>query len=263
MDKPCFELKGSLFTLSVLQLFENDLSLLEKQLKERIKTAPGFFNYTPFVIDLHEFKGDTQDLNFVGLKKLLLSLSIIPIGVKGAEKSQHSLLEKAGMAILAESNSKKTSEIKAEEAEEDIISPPESVDTTIEQESHIEQRQSQENETQQNTTLTQEPTKIVKQTVRSGQQIYATKGDLVVIGSISTGAEILASGNIHIYGTLRGRALAGIHGDQSASIFCHSLQAELYSIAGVYLLSDDIPVNKIGMSVHIYLKDDKLQIESI
>ena len=85
----------------------------------------------------------------------------------------------------------------------------------------------------------------------------------MVIGSVSTGAEILADGNIHVYGTLRGRALAGVQGNQHASIFCHSLQAELISIAGIYLLSDDIVEDKIGASVQVYMENEKLQMELI
>ncbi len=256
MEKACFELKGSLFTLSVLQLFGNDLSLLEKQLKERIKMAPGFFNHTPFVIDLHEFTDDSHTLDFFALKKLFLSLSMIPVGVKGAEKSLHSVLEKAGLAILAET---KNSHKNTPDPETEIKA--ESIPSELEPEPDLQAKE--KFEVPQNNSSTQDPTKIVRRIIRSGQQVYATNGDLIVIGSVSTGAEILASGNIHIYGTLRGRALAGIHGNQSATIFCHSLQAELYSIAGFYLLSDDLPQDKIGTSVQIFLENDKLQIESI
>ena len=241
MDKPCFELKGSLFTLTVLHLFEDDLSLLETQLKERIKMAPGFFNHTPLVIDLHELPQDKQELDFFELRELLLSLSIIPVGIKGADKALHTQLEAAGMAVLAEA---KTPPPKAPEPEPEKISQKQEI---------IQDAPKPANRA----------TKIVKQTIRSGQQIYAPGGDLVIIGSVSTGAEILADGNIHVYGTLRGRALAGVQGNQSASIFCHSLQAELTSIAGIYLLSDDIQEDKIGKSVQIYMEDEKLKMELI
>ncbi len=257
MDKPCFELKGSLFTLSVLQLFENNLSLLKKQLEERIQMAPGFFNHTPFVIDLHELTENKQDLDFTALKELLLSLSIIPVGVKGADKSLHAKLEAADMAILAEAKSspKKAPRTSAQAEEKKTAVKPRAA------QEDEQKNKPQETEVQQSPA--RRPAKIVKQTVRSGQQVYAPHGDLIVIGSVSAGAEILADGNIHIYGTLRGRALAGVRGDQSAAIFCHCLQAELSSIAGIYLLSDDLPKDKIGASVQIYLDNEKIQIESI
>jgi len=271
MDKPCFELKGSLFTLTVLQLFEDDLSLLETQLKERIKMAPGFFNHTPLVIDLHELPEDKQELDFFELRELLLSLSIIPVGVKGADKSLYIRLEAAGMAVLAEAKtprqktpdaSPKQEPPKPEVQNQETESKDES-DAEKELEPAPEQAPEQAASGQPAPKSTSKPAKIVKQTIRSGQQIYAPDGDLVIIGSVSTGAEILADGNIHVYGTLRGRALAGVQGNQSASIFCHSLQAELISIAGIYLLSEDIQEDKIGASVQIYMKDEKLQMELI
>ncbi len=106
-------------------------------------------------------------------------------------------------------------------------------------------------------------TMLIKQTIRSGRQVYAPDGDLIIIGSVSAGAEILADGNIHVYGTLRGRALAGVQGNHSASIFCHSLQAELISIAGIYLLSEDVPEDKIGKITQTSLEQERLQIEVI
>ena len=268
MDKPCFELKGSLFTLTVLQLFANDLALLEIQLKERIKMAPGFFNHTPLVIDLHELPTDKQEMDFFELRELLLSLSIIPVGVKGAEKSLHTQLEAAGMAVLAEA---KTPRQKAPEPAQKQEQPKEE---SPKPDSSKEEAQTPEAESKNKTIADKEvkqaapqptnrATKIVKQTIRSGQQIYAPGGDLVIIGSVSTGAEILADGNIHIYGTLRGRALAGVRGNQETAIFCHSLQAELISIAGIYLLSDDIQEDKIGASVQVYMEDEKLKMELI
>ena len=81
---------------------------------------------------------------------------------------------------------------------------------------------------------------IITEPVRSGRQIYAARGDLIVMGPVSAGAELLADGNIHVYSSLRGRALAGISGDTNARIFCHSLEAELVSIAGLYRVSEDL-----------------------
>lgn len=274
MDNPCFELKGSLFTLSVLQLFENNLSLLKKQLQERIQMAPAFFNHTPLVIDLQQLAEGQQELDFSALKEILLSLSIIPVGVKGADKSIHTKLEAAGMAILAEA--KAAQKKAADKKPADELKRQEETAHTTAAETEIKKEPAPEPEpetekqqqTQNNLTHTQQgpsrkAAKIVRQTIRSGQQVYAPGGDLVVIGSVSAGAEILADGNIHIYGTLRGRALAGVRGDQSAAIFCHCLQAELSSIAGIYLLSDDLPEDKIGTSVQISLDNEKLQIESL
>ncbi|HAZ88281.1 MAG TPA: septum site-determining protein MinC, partial [Marinobacter adhaerens] len=104
------------------------------------------------------------------------------------------------------------------------------------------------------------PAKIISQPVRSGQQIHAPEGDLVILAPVQAGAEVLAAGNIHVYGPLRGRALAGIHGAESARVFCQSLEAELVSIAGHYKISEDLQDNGWKSAVQIQLRDDLLVV---
>ncbi|HYU13638.1 MAG TPA: septum site-determining protein MinC, partial [Stellaceae bacterium] len=104
------------------------------------------------------------------------------------------------------------------------------------------------------------PAHLVTQPVRSGTQIYARGTDLVVTAAVSPGAELVADGNIHVYGALRGRAMAGASGDVEARIFCSRLEAELVSIAGRYLVSEQLPAEQRGFSVQIALVDDQLTI---
>ena len=106
-------------------------------------------------------------------------------------------------------------------------------------------------------------TKVINRPVRSGQQAYARGGDLIVLGLTSAGAELIADGNIHVYGALRGRALAGASGDAGARIFCRSLEADLVSIAGNWQVRDDMPDGLIGKPAQISLKDEKLIIEPL
>ncbi|MGC2523410.1 MAG: septum site-determining protein MinC, partial [Stellaceae bacterium] len=91
-------------------------------------------------------------------------------------------------------------------------------------------------------------------------QIYARGADLVVTAAVSPGAELMADGNIHVYGVLRGRALAGASGDAEARIFCSRFEAELVSIAGRYLVSEQMPPDERGSPVQIALVDDRLTI---
>ncbi|MGR2766783.1 septum site-determining protein MinC [Photobacterium ganghwense] len=107
------------------------------------------------------------------------------------------------------------------------------------------------------------PTRIIRTPVRSGQQIYAKNCDLVIMNHVSAGAEVIADGCIHIYGTLRGRAIAGASGQQEAQIFCHNLQPELISIAGNYWLSDNIQEDFWGQNVVISLNKNNLNIEHL
>ncbi|MDP1573808.1 MAG: septum site-determining protein MinC [Coxiellaceae bacterium] len=107
-------------------------------------------------------------------------------------------------------------------------------------------------------------TKIVTKPVRAGTQVYAKDADLVIVAPVNAGAEVIADGNIHIYGSLRGRALAGANGNVNARIFCHDLDAELISIAGHYLLSDQMQsrLSTKGMA-HVFLDNETMQIEMI
>ena len=104
--------------------------------------------------------------------------------------------------------------------------------------------------------------KIVDRPVRSGQQIHAAGADLVVLGAVSAGAEILADGHITVLGTLRGRALAGLDGDTGARIVCHRLQAELVSIAGSYRVLEEIEPELREAPAQVYLAGDRLCIEA-
>lgn len=103
--------------------------------------------------------------------------------------------------------------------------------------------------------------KIHQTAVRSGQQIVASNSDLVVLSHVSQGAELLADGNIYVYGTLRGRALAGINGYAEARIFCQSLQAELIAINGVYRLNENMLV--MNEPCQIYLENDKILVQPL
>lgn len=108
------------------------------------------------------------------------------------------------------------------------------------------------------------PTIVVSTPVRTGQQVYAEQADLIVLGVVSPGAEVIADGNIHIYAPLRGRAIAGASGDSKARIFVQSMQAELVSIAGIYrVFEQKLPPHLHRKAVQIELQDDRLAIGAI
>lgn len=105
--------------------------------------------------------------------------------------------------------------------------------------------------------------KVLTSPVRSGQTVVAERGDLTVIGSVSSGAELAAAGSIHIYGTMRGRAMAGVHGDETARIFCQNQNAELLAIAGLYRTSESIGDELRNRSVQVFLDNEKLCMEAL
>src|SRR3546814_2273214 len=105
-----------------------------------------------------------------------------------------------------------------------------------------------------------QPGPIQATPVRSGQQVYADNRDLTVLTTVGAGAEVIADGSVHIYGALRGRALAGAQGNEKASIFCRSFHAELVAIAGNYKVLEDIPKELHGKAVQVWLENEELKI---
>ena len=103
-------------------------------------------------------------------------------------------------------------------------------------------------------------TLLIDQPIRSGQSVVFERGDITVLGSVASGAEVMAGGSVHIYGTLRGRAIAGLSGHSGARIFCSKLQAELLAIDGVYQTADDMPAKALGKAVQAWLDGEHMKI---
>ena len=223
------ELKAGSSTFTILELIELDLNGIARTLSRKVKEAPNFFKDAPVVIDLGQISRQ-QKIDYERLGRLLREFGLFPIGVCNGQADQLKLANSAGLAtIAARAQRKKTPK------PVDTSPPAPAIDANL----------------------------VVQQPVRSGQQIYAKEGDLVVLASVSQGAEVLADGNIHIYGALRGRVLAGIQGNQHARIFCQSLEAELIAIAGCFQVNEDIDRRYWKSPVHIYLEDDNLHIQPL
>jgi septum site-determining protein MinC len=107
------------------------------------------------------------------------------------------------------------------------------------------------------------PALIVRQPVRGGQIVHAEKSDLVVLAPVNPGGQVVADGHIHVYATLRGRAVAGAGGSSEARIFCQRLEAEVVAINGVYVAADDMPLALRGRAVQISLRDGACVIEPL
>ena len=225
-----FQLKGGLFTLTTLQVYSDDLTKLKDQLLEKIQQAPNFFHSAPIVLDFKLANQPDINFDFAKLKSILSALHLIPVGIKNPSLEQSKQAAMNGFAILRDTPDPK---------DKNKLSNAPQIQTKSGN------------------------TKLITTPVRSGQQIYAPDGDLIVVNQVSPGAELIAEGSIHIYGPLRGRALAGINGDQQARIFCTSLEAELVSVAGNYKLSEDIEKQAWKVAAQVYIKNDRLQITQL
>lgn len=228
MYKPVLELKGSLLTLMVLNLFNSDNEVIAKALAEKISKAPDFFQQVPIVIDLQTLEDNPIILDLSELVKLLRTYGLTPVAVRGGSIEQNEIALNMNLGILNNIKSQTSTKVEVEVA---VAVTPE--------------------------------TKIIRNPIRSGQQVIADKGDLIILSTVSHGAEILADRHIHVYGALRGRALAGINGDKKAQIFCQQLYADLLSIAGQYQVNEDFPNDLIGKSAQVYLEQDNLIIKKL
>lgn len=237
-----FQLRGNLFTLSVMQLHSADLEEIERELKLVIRQAPKFFEQAPIVIGLQEFDQD-GNIDFTQLTALLRRYGTIPVGVRGGRAELQKSARNAGLAVL--------SNTKQEEPSLSTKSTPAPAPEKKVSKAKVVDAPSAAN------------TLIITKPVRSGQQLYAKGGDLIVIGSVSQGAECLADGSIHIYGPLRGRALAGISGQTQARIFTQELDAELIAIAGHYMVHEALQSHLKSGAKQICLQDDKLCIDNL
>lgn len=220
-----FRLKGRLYTFTVLQLINIDPQAFAQQFAETVIRAPKLFEKTPVVFDLSFV--NQLDFDLQSLCTIARQHGMIPVAIQGGSSKLDTMAQSMGLALLNASTSQDRPII------ERCIEP---VTTSVK-------------------------TKLVTSPVRSGQQVVAKGSDLIVTSAVSHGAELLADGHIHVYGALRGRALAGISGDLDARIYCQSLEAELVSIAGFYRLSDAI--EPMTGPCQIYLHDEHIVIESL
>lgn len=221
------ELKGTSFTLSVLHITDNDVPTVRQQLLEKVAQAPDFFRAAPLVVNIEKL---TKSIDFTALADIIRELKLVPVGVTGTkDETTRSAIRAAGLAVMASGR----------------VTPNEPAQTPAV------------------TKVPQTSNKLHIGPVRSGQQIYAPNGSLVILGSVSNGAELIADDSIHVYGQLRGRAVAGAKGNEAARIYCDQLMAELVSVAGHYQVSDGLLEPYWEQAVSISLAGGQLKLEKL
>ncbi|MDR0807465.1 MAG: septum site-determining protein MinC [Enterobacteriaceae bacterium] len=221
------ELKGSSFTLSVVHLNHSDPATIRAALTEKVQQAPAFLQNAPVVLNVAAL---SPEADWNQIQRAVTDAGLRVVGVSGFQSDEQKMsIQSAGLPLLTEGKTRKSSKT----AITPVITPPAA------------------------------KTRIISTPVRTGQQIYARDCDLIVTSHVSAGAELISDGNIHVYGMMRGRALAGASGDTSCQIYCTKLAAELVSIAGQYWLSDRIPATFYEQSARFFLKDNVLTIESL
>lgn len=233
-----FDLKNTSLPLVSVVLRSPDLTLLGQELHKRLRETPNFFNHDPVVIDLSALRVAPAALDFAALVALLRQYRMQPVAVAGATPEQM-------VAALA---------VGLSEAPEPVPPPPPRVETVVKEVVREVVRE----------VPAGAPTMLLDRPLRSGQQVYAKGGDLIVLAPVNIGAEVIADGHVHVYAPLRGKAIAGARGNADARILTTCLEPELIAIAGVYRTTENpIPPELKGKPAQVRLVGDKLVMEAL
>lgn len=238
------EFKGRMMGISVLRILNNDLEELSDYLKNQVNKGNGLLRELPVVLDI-----DVQIIDVDGLLDVLRKQHITVLGAYRTAASMEAAVRRTGLPVILEQKRGQAEPAQAP------VEPPVAAQPEPEPQSPVPAAS--------DAPLKMVESRMITAPVRSGQRIYARNSDLIVTAQVSAGAEIIADGCIHIYGSLRGRAIAGAQGDESARIFCRDLQAELLAIAGRYKVADDIGDAVRGRPVQIYLDGEKLCVDPL
>ncbi|MGR4868465.1 septum site-determining protein MinC [Variovorax sp. LARHSF232] len=242
-----FEFKSATLPLIAVILKTADLDLLAEALDAQLADSPDFFEQEPVVIDLsqleEEANGDEQSapagLDFDRLRQLLARHQTQPIAVRGGSEAQNAAARAAGLSIAA---------MPVAPPPPRSAAPAPSPAPQIVRELPVPAS----------------GTLVIDRPLRSGQQIYARGGDVIVLDIVNFGAEVIADGHVHVYAPLRGKAIAGARGNTEARIFSTCMEAQLVAIAGIYRTSEvALPADVHGKPAQVWLDDQKLVFEPI
>lgn len=236
-SRPALELKGRMLPITRVRVLEADTAAIRAQLAELVRQMPQAVKGMAAVID----SDIAADLD--ALLAALREVGIQPLAV--SEGPLADAARSAGLPVVSR-DSGKTATLAPAPAP--VAAPPAPAPPPV--------------AAPPVAGAARRPTRVVEEPVRSGQQIYAEGCDLIVLNTVSPGAEVIADGCIHVYGKLAGRALAGVKGDESARVFCRKLDAELIAIAGIYAVAEQVKAAPRDAPAQAYLVDGRLKIEA-
>ncbi|TXD43251.1 septum site-determining protein MinC [Xanthomonas campestris] len=236
------ELKIGQVGIANLRIRTLDVPRLVREMQDRVTRAPKLFGRAAVILD---FGGLAQTPDLATAKALLdglRSAGVLPVALAYGTNEIDLLSQQLGIPLLAKFRAQ------YETAAVSPPPPPPPPPARAEPAAPVARPA---------------PGRMQRNAVRSGQQLYAENCDLTVLSTVGAGAEVIADGSIHIYGTLRGRALAGAQGNPDARIFCRDFHAELVAIAGHYKVLDDVPMDLRGKAVQVWLEQDQIKIAAL
>lgn len=253
-QEPVAEIKFGQVGIANLKLKRLDPEALAAELRDKVSNATQLFLRAPVVLDLSHLPTLPDFDSVRDLLARIHDAGMLPVGLSYGTSENDQLALALGVPVFAKFRA-------AYERAQD--SAP---DATARATPAPPSREPVPAEPKQATTAPNSGTTIGQlhdKPVRSGQQVYARGRDLILTTLVGNGAEVIADGSIHVYGALRGRALAGAQGDESARIYCQEFHAELVSIAGQYRVFEDIPAELRGQPVQAWLEGDRLMLKKL
>lgn len=237
-----FQVRGSLQTLLALRLIAPHDPDFFRLLLDKIAHSPDFFRNAPLILDVGRLAQD-EPIDLAAFVEQLHQHRLMPVGIQNGSPAWDEAALEIGLAVFGAGSEPKPPPERgtAPGAPRKTGAVPASAATAA---------------------SARGAALVVREPVRGGQQI-TTDGDLVVLATVSPGAELAAGGHIHVYGSLRGRAFAGIGGDETALIFCDQLEAQLLSIAGAHLVNEEIDAAKLRKRACVALEHERLVIQTL
>ncbi|WP_439595151.1 septum site-determining protein MinC [Falsiroseomonas sp.] len=239
-----FRLRGANFNLLVMRLLDHRVEALVPALGDQFRRAPGFLRFAPVVIGLDDIPARPEEVDFAGLVQGLRAIEIVPIGTTGGTPEMRIAAQGAGLPPLRQAGGAR---------EEDFSSMPPMPAAPMPAAAPVQPAEAP----------ALRAAMVVDQPVRAGQRIWAQGTDLIVVGTVNRGAEVIADGNIHVYGRLLGRAIAGGQDNAEARVFALNFDPELVSIAGYYAVREGLGEAPIGKTVQARLVGEHMRFDPV
>ena len=252
------ELKIGQVGIANLRIRTLDPARLANEMRERVHSAPKLFQHAAVILDFGGLSACPDASTVNALVAALREAGVLPVGIAYGTSAIEALAREVKLPLLAKFRAA------YEYADAPAAPAPPSKPVAAEPAPAAStQPRPAADSARAASPAAASPGLMHTTPVRSGQQVYAQNRDLTVCAMVGAGAEVIADGSIHIYGALRGRALAGAGGNAGARIFCREFHAELVAVAGTYKVLEEVPAKLVGKPVQIWLEDEKLRIEEL
>ena len=252
--EPAGELKIGQVGIANLRVRTLDVERLAAEMRDRVARAPKLFGRAAVIVDFGGLAGTPDAATARALLDALREAGVLPVALAYGSSDNEQLAVQLGLPLLAKFRAQYEPVASAGTPAAETASAPAA---------RRESTAAEPAAPRVAAPASGQPGLMQAAPVRSGQQVYAENRDLTVLTAVGAGAEVIADGSIHIYGPLRGRALAGAQGNEKARIFCREFHAELVAVAGHYKVLEDIPKELRGKPVQVWLENEELKIAAL